>query len=54
MNELQQTFFSFENLYDRAEMQREIVETFQKLQEAKAQAELTKKELDRRQTKRRK
>ncbi len=54
MNELQQRFFSFENLYDRAEMQREIAETFQKLQEAKAQAELTKKKLDRRQTKRRK
>ncbi len=54
MNELQQRFFSFENLYDRAEMQREIVETFQKLQKAKAEAELTKKELDRRQTKRRK
>jgi len=54
MNELQQRFFSFENLYDRAEMQREIVETFQKLQEAKAEAELTKKELDKRKTKRRK
>ena len=54
MNELQQRFFSFENLYDRAEMQREIAETFQKLQTAKAEAELTRKELDRRQKKRRK
>ena len=54
MNELQQRFFSFENQYDRAEMQREIVETFQKLQKAKAEAELTRKELDKRQTKRRK
>jgi hypothetical protein len=54
MNELQQRFFSFENQYDRTEMQREIVETFQKLQRAKAEAELTRKELDKRQTKRRK
>ena len=54
MNELQQRFFSFENLYDRAEMNREIAETFQKLQKAKAEAELTRKELDKRQTKRRK
>jgi hypothetical protein len=54
VNELQQRFFSFENQYDRAEMQREIVETFHKLQKAKAEEELTRKELDRRQTKRRK
>jgi hypothetical protein len=54
MNELQQRFFSFENQYDRGEMQREIIETFQKLQKAKAEAEFTRKELDRRQTKRRK
>jgi hypothetical protein len=54
MNELQQTFFSFENQYDRAEMQREIAETFQKLQEAKQKAETAKRELDRLKTRRRK
>lgn len=54
MNELQQRFFSFENQYDRAEMQREIAETFQKLQEAKQNAEAARAELDRRKTKRRK
>jgi len=54
MNELQQRFFSFENLYDRAEMQREIVETFQKLQEAKQNAETAKRELDKERKKRRK
>jgi hypothetical protein len=54
INELQQRFFSFENQYDRGEMQREIIETFHKLQKAKAEAELTRKELDKRQTKRRK
>lgn len=54
MNELQQRFFSFENQYDRAEMQREIVETFQKLQQAKQNAEKTKKELDKERITRRK
>jgi hypothetical protein len=54
MNELQQTFFSFENQYDRAEMQREIVETFQKLQQAKQNAEKAKRDLDKERTKRRK
>ena len=54
MNELQQRFFSFENQYDRAEMQREIVQTFQKLQEAKQNAETAKRELDQRRIKRRK
>jgi hypothetical protein len=54
MKELQQRFFSFENQYDRAEMQREIFETFQKVQEAKQNAEAAKAELDRRKTKRRK
>jgi len=54
MNELQQRFFSFENLYDRAEMQREIAETFQKLQEAKQNAETAKRELDQGRIKRRK
>ncbi len=54
MNELQQRFFSFENWYDRAEMQREIFETFQKLQEAKQNAETAKRELDRHQIKKRK
>jgi hypothetical protein len=54
MNELQQTFFSFENQYDRSEMQREIVETFQKLQQAKQDAEKAKRDLDKVQTKRRK
>ena len=54
MNELQQRFFSFENLYDRAEMQREIFETFQKLQEAKQNTETAKRELDQGRIKRRK
>ena len=54
MNELQQRFFSFENQYDRAEMQREIVQTFQKLQEAKQNAETAKRELDKGRIKRRK
>ena len=54
MNELQQRFFSFENWYDRAEMQREIFETFQKLQEAKQNAETAKRELDKGRIKRRK
>lgn len=53
MNELQQTFFSFENLYDRAEMQREIAETYLKLQKARQDAEKAKKELDRQRTKKR-
>jgi hypothetical protein len=53
MNELQQRFFSFENQYDRAEMQREIFETFQKLQEAKQNAETAKRELDQGRIKRR-
>lgn len=51
MNELQQRFFSFENLYDRAEMQREIAETYQKLQQAQQEAKIAKRELDRRRTK---
>ncbi len=46
VRELQQRFFSFENQYDRAEMQREIVQTLQKLQEAKQNAETAKRELD--------
>jgi hypothetical protein len=46
MNELQQRFFSFENQYDRGEMQREIIQTFLKLQEAKRNAETAKRELD--------
>ncbi|NIO21009.1 MAG: hypothetical protein GTN76_09775 [Candidatus Aenigmarchaeota archaeon] len=54
MNELQQRFFSFENQYDRAEMQREIFETFQKLQEAKQNAEAAKREFDKELKKRRK
>ncbi|NIM58596.1 MAG: hypothetical protein GTO16_06590 [Candidatus Aminicenantes bacterium] len=54
MNELQQRFFSFENQYDRAEMQREIFETFQKLQVANQNAEAAKTELDKEQKKRRK
>ncbi len=54
VNELQQRFFSFENQYDRAEMQREIVQTFQKLQEAKQNAETANRELDQRRIKRRK
>ncbi len=54
MNELQQRFFSFENQYDRAEMQREIVQTFQKLQEAKQNAETAKRELSQRRINRRK
>ncbi len=54
VNELQQRFFSFENQYDRAEMQREIVQTFQKLQEAKQNAETAKSELNQRRIKRRK
>jgi hypothetical protein len=54
MNELQQRFFSFENQYDRAEMQREIVQTFQKLQEAKQNAETAKRELGQGRIKRRK
>jgi len=54
MNELQQRFFSFENQYDRAEMQREIAETFQKLQEAKRNAETAQRELDQGRIKRRK
>jgi len=54
MNELQQRFFSFENQYDRAEMQREIVQTFQKLQEAKQNAETAKKELNQRRINRKK
>jgi len=53
MNELQQTFFSFENLYDRGEMQREIAETYLKLQKARQDAEKAKKELDRQRTKKR-
>jgi hypothetical protein len=54
MNELQQRFFKFENWYDRAEMQREIADTFQSLQEAKQNAVATRAELDRLKTKRRK
>ena len=54
MNELQQRFFSFENQYDRAEMQREIVQAFQKLQEAKENAETAKIELNQIRIKRRK
>ncbi len=54
MNELQQRFFSFENQYDRAEMQREIVQTFQKLQEAKQNAETAKRELTQRRNNRNK
>lgn len=54
MNELQQRFFSFENQYDRGEMQREIIQTFQKLQEAKQNAETAKRELDQGRIKRRK
>jgi hypothetical protein len=48
MNELKQRFYSFENQYDRAEMQREIVQTFQKLQEAKQNLETAKRELNQR------
>ncbi len=54
MNELQQRFFSFENQYDRGEMQREIVQTFQKLQEAKQNAETAKRELSQSRINRRK
>ncbi len=54
MNELQQRFFSFENQYDRAEMQREIAQTFQKLREAKQNAETAKRELDQGRIKRKK
>ncbi len=54
VKELQQRFFSFENQYDRAEMQREIVQALQKLQEAKQNAETAKRELNQRQIKRRK
>ena len=54
MNELQQTFYSFENQYDRGEMQREIIQTFLKLQEAKQNAETAKRELDQGRIKRRK
>jgi hypothetical protein len=54
MNELQQRFFSFENQYDRGEMQREIIQTFLKLQEAKRNAETAKRELDQGRIKRRK
>ena len=54
MNELQQRFFSFENQYDRAEMQKEIAQTFQKLQQAKQNAEAAKTELDKELKKRRK
>lgn len=54
VNELQQRFFSFENQYDRAEMQREMVQTLQKLQEAKQNAETAKRELNQRRIKRRK
>ena len=54
MNSLQQTFFSFENQYDRAEMQREIAETFLRLQKARQDAEKAKQELDMRRTKKRK
>ena len=53
MNELQQRFFSFENLYDRAEMQREFTETYQKLQQAQQEAIIAKRELDRQRTKKR-
>ncbi len=48
VNELQQRFFSFGNLYDRAEMQREMAQTLQKLQEAKQNAETAKRELNQR------
>ncbi len=54
VKELQQRFFSFENQYDRAEMQREMVQTLQKLQEAKQNAETAKRELDQGRIKRRK
>jgi len=54
MNELQQRFYSFEIQYDRGEMQREIIQTFQKLQEAKQNAETAKRELDQGRIKRRK
>ena len=54
MNELQQRFFSFENQYDRAEMQREIAQTFQELQEATQNAEKAKRELDQGRIKRKK
>jgi hypothetical protein len=54
VRELQQRFYSFENQYDRAEMQREIVQAFQKLQEAKQNAEMAKRELDQGRIKRRK
>ena len=53
MNELQQRFFSFENWFDRAEMQRQIFETFQKLQKARQEAQTAKTELDRQRTKKR-
>jgi hypothetical protein len=54
MNELKQRFYSFENQYDRGEMQREIIQTYQKLQEAKRNAETAKRELDQGRIKRRK
>ncbi len=54
VKELQQRFFSFENQYDRAEMQREMVQALQKLQQAKQNAETAKRELDQRRIKRRK
>jgi hypothetical protein len=54
VRELQQRFYSFENQYDRAEMQREIVQAFQKLQEAKQNEEMAKRELDQGRIKRRK
>ncbi len=54
VNELQQRFFSFENQYDRGEMQREMVQTLQKLQEAKQSAETAERELNQRRIKRRK
>ncbi len=54
VNELQQRFFSFENQFDRAEMQREMAQTLQKLQEAKQNAETAKRELNQMRIKRRK
>ncbi len=54
VKELQQRFFSFENQYDRAEMQREIVQTIQKLQEAIQNAVTAKRELSQSRIKRRK